>query len=91
MFWMLASDVVAGCMMPHATDYLIHPDRAPRYARMFRKLAQVALWNRHFSRVFTLLSSLPRFIIDRTAAPFVEVLKMQDVSSDTRYNNRSLA
>ena len=76
---MLASDVVTGSMMPRMTDYMTYPDQAPHYARMFKTLAKVALWNRHFSRVFGLLSTLPRFIIDRTATSFVEVLRMQDV------------
>ncbi|KAL8941814.1 MAG: hypothetical protein Q9216_002014, partial [Gyalolechia sp. 2 TL-2023] len=79
MFWMLASDVVSGCMMPRATDYMTHPDTAPVYAKMFKTLARVALWNRHFSRIFGVLSSLPRCIAKRTAKPFTEVLKMQDV------------
>ncbi|KAI4167897.1 MAG: hypothetical protein LQ343_006820 [Gyalolechia ehrenbergii] len=78
MFWMLASDIVTGCMMPRATDYMTYPKTAPGYAKMFKTLARVALWNRHFSRLFSLLSSLPRSIVDRSAKPFTEVLRMQD-------------
>ncbi|KAL8993510.1 MAG: hypothetical protein Q9188_007311, partial [Gyalolechia gomerana] len=78
MFWMLASDIVTGCMMPRATDYMTYPKTAPGYAKMFKTLARVALWNRHFSKSFSLLSSLPRFIVDLSAKPFTEVLRMQD-------------
>lgn len=80
MFWMLASDIVSGIMLPRGTDYMTSPETAPGYLRMFKTLARVALWHRHFSLVFDLLSSLPRFILDRSAKPFTEVLKMQDVS-----------
>ncbi|KAL8691092.1 MAG: hypothetical protein Q9218_003602 [Villophora microphyllina] len=80
MFWMLASDVVTSAMMPRATQYVTHPEieKAPLYGRMFRTLAKVALWNRHFSSVFMLLSAVPRFMVNKTAAPFLEVLKIQD-------------
>ncbi|KAL8729522.1 MAG: hypothetical protein Q9166_004694 [cf. Caloplaca sp. 2 TL-2023] len=78
MFWMLASDVATGCMMPNGTDYMTLPDKAPHYARMFKTLAKVALWNRHFPTLFHLLSCLPRCLANKTAQPFVEVLRMQD-------------
>ncbi|KAL8918111.1 MAG: hypothetical protein Q9208_007552 [Pyrenodesmia sp. 3 TL-2023] len=78
LYWMFASDVVTTCMMPVSTQYMTHPGSAPHYARMFKTLAKVALWNRHFSIGFTLLASLPRCILDHTAGPFVELLKMQD-------------
>lgn len=80
LYWMFASDVVTRCMMPRSTEYVTHPGSAPHYARMFKTLAKVALWNRHFSMGFTLLASLPRCILNHTAAPFVQLLKMQDVS-----------
>ncbi|KAL9023401.1 MAG: hypothetical protein Q9196_007225, partial [Gyalolechia fulgens] len=78
MFWMLASDIVSGCMMPRATDYMTYPKTAPGYAGMFKTLGRVALWNRHFNILFKLLSSLPRSIVDGSAKPITDVLRMQD-------------
>ncbi|KAL8913295.1 MAG: hypothetical protein Q9171_001859 [Xanthocarpia ochracea] len=82
LFWMLSSDIVTSCMMPDRTNYMVLPGRAPQYAQMFKALAKVALWNRHFPRVFSLLSTLPQCFGKKFAQPLCEVLRMQDDIKD---------
>ena len=82
LFWMLASDVVTYCMMPLPSQYLKQErfETNPRYAHIYRMLAKLVLWNRHYFGVFDLLYSLPRFfMIHKSVSPFVEVLDMQNV------------
>ena len=80
MFWMLASDVVTSCMMPRGTTYTTFPERAPHYPLMFKYLAKVALWSRHFPRLFNMLSTAPHCLANMAAQPVQEALRIQDVS-----------
>ncbi|KAL8655892.1 MAG: hypothetical protein Q9210_000593, partial [Variospora velana] len=78
-FWMHASDVVTGCMMPRGSNYVDNPGSAPQYGPLYKTLANFVLWNRHFGHVFRILSCMPRFIVEKVAAaPFAEALVMQD-------------
>ncbi|KAL9627168.1 MAG: hypothetical protein Q9204_006763 [Flavoplaca sp. TL-2023a] len=81
-FWMLASDVVTSCMMPRGTTYTTFPERAPHYPLMFKYLAKVALWSRHFPRLFNMLSTAPHCLANMAAQPVQEALRIQDDIKD---------
>ena len=78
-YWCMASEVVSSCMMPHSSNYLSDDD-APNFGKMFKTLAVVALWNRHFPWFFMIMSAIPHWIVKRTSGTFVDVLKLFDVS-----------
>jgi len=80
LYWCMASEVGTGCMMPLSSNYLAGDD-VPPFGKMFKTLAQVALWNRHFPWLFSMMSTIPHCIIKSTAASFVDVLKFQEVWS----------
>ncbi|KAL8974853.1 MAG: hypothetical protein Q9197_000932, partial [Variospora fuerteventurae] len=79
-FWLCLSDVVTGCMMLVASNYVDDPGSASQYGPLYKTLAMFVLWNRHFGRVSRVLSCMPRFIVEKVAAaaPFAEALVMQD-------------
>ena len=80
LYWCMASEVVSGCMMPLSSNHLTGDD-APQFGKMFKTLARVALWNRHFPWLFSMMSAIPHCIVKRTADSFVDVLKFQEVGS----------
>lgn len=79
-YFCMASEVVSGCMMPLSSNYLVGDD-APQFGKMFKTLARVALWNRHFPWLFSMMSAIPHWIVKSTAASFIDVLKFQEVGS----------
>jgi len=80
LYWCMASDVVSGCMMPSPSNYLAGND-APQFGKMFKTLAQVALWNRHVPWLFSMMSAIPHCIVLTIAASFVDILNFQEVGS----------
>lgn len=80
LYWCMASEVVSGCMMPLPSSYLAGND-APQFGKMFKILAQVAVWNRHIPWLFSIMSAIPHCIVKSTAASFVDVLNFQEVST----------
>lgn len=91
LYWRMASEVVSGCMMPLSSNYLAGDD-APQFGKMFKILARVALWNRHFPWLFSMMSAIPHCIVKSAAASFVDVLKFQEVvfQSSARFDRNSM-
>lgn len=80
-YWCMANDVVTGCMMPKASGLTDDIDAAPRFGKMFKALAGVALRNRHFSWLFKIALGVPRGIIRKISPDAVLYsLDMEDVS-----------
>lgn len=90
-YWCMASEVVSGCMMPLSSNYLAGDD-APQFGKMFKTLARVALWNRHFPWLFSMMSAIPHCIVRSTAGSFVDVLKFQEVGlhGSARFDRNSM-
>lgn len=81
-YWCMAHDVVTGCMMPHSKGLLDNAASAPRFGKMFKALAGIALRNRHFSCLFDVLLVVPRGIV-RQIAPtaIIDSLDIENVSN----------
>ena len=81
-YWCLANDVVTGCMMSRTSGLLDDPSSAPQFGKMFKALASIALRNRHFSWLFSILLWIPRSIVQHVApTAFLESLNVEHVSS----------
>ena len=81
-YWSMAHEVVTGCMMPHSKGLLDNAASAPRFDKMFKALAGVALRNRHFSWLFDVLLKVPRSIVRQVASnAILDSLNIENVSN----------
>ena len=81
-YWCLANDVVTGCMMSRTSRLLDDPSSAPQFGKMFKALARLALRNRHFSWLFSILLWVPRSIVRQVApAAVLDSLNIEHVSN----------
>ena len=81
-FWCMANDMVNGCMMSRRTGLLDDPSSAPQFGKMFKALASLALRNRHFSWLFSILLWVPRSIVRQVApAAVLDSMNIEYVSN----------
>ena len=80
----MASQVVSGCIMSRPSNHLTSND-APKFGKMFKTLARVALWNRHVPWFFAMVSAIPHGLVRRTIATLIDVLNFQEVNLSNEF------
>ena len=76
----LTFDIASDFALPSSKGNLLHEDFSPQFNLMFRTLAHIALWHRHFGFLIPLMLSLPYCVVKRLAHPkYLSVINFQRV------------
>ncbi|KAF2244586.1 putative cytochrome P450 [Trematosphaeria pertusa] len=79
-FRSIAVDIVTDLALPESMNLVQSPDFGTQHSNFMRDITELALWNRHFYYVLSIMQSMPRWVAGlqgKTALDIVDALEDQ--------------